>query len=111
MKPPASPETASAPDPSPIDDIPSATERLFVEIADAFDDVGFQQSIRASNADMYTTRRYESAVIPDLASEYAALSECWEARDIPRLKRLLAGYFERRKRLGPEIQKLIDRPN
>jgi len=111
MKPSAPSFPGFIPASKDADDITAATERLFVEIADGFDDTAFQQSVRAANADMYATRRYESAFIPDLGSEYAALSDCWKARDIPRLKALLAAYFERRKRLGPEIQKLIDRPN
>ena len=93
------------------DEITSATERLFIEIADAFDDEGFQRSVRATNADMYKVRRYESALIPDLDSEFQALSECWKARDLPRLRMLLAAYFERREQLSPAIQKLINRPN
>lgn len=87
-------------------DVTAATERLFIEISRTFADQTLREMMPVVNAQLFSTRRYECALIPDLEAEYQALSEAWRARDIPRLKRLLAVYFQRREALEPEFSRL-----
>lgn len=101
-----------SPRPSPIlatvpsSDVTVATERLFIEISRTFADETLREMMPVVNAQLFSTRRYECALIPDLEAEYQALSEAWRARDIPRLKVLLAAYFLRREALEPEFNRL-----
>ena len=111
MKPSSPPPPLHSAGPETDNDVTAATERLFLEISATFEDDSLRGLIPVINEQMFATRRYESALIPDLAAEYQVLSNCWQKRDMPRLKRLLAAYFRRREALGPQIQKLMKRPN
>lgn len=108
---PSSAPPLARPDLHADNEITAATERLFVEISQTFEDEILRNTVTAINEDMYATRRFESALIPDLKAEYDALSACWARRDIPKLKQLLVAYFTRRRDLGPEIEKLKSHPN
>jgi hypothetical protein len=105
MKRPAPPPSPASANVAPKD-VTAATERLFIEISHTFSDETLREMMPVVNAQLFSTRRYECALIPDLEAEYQALSEAWRARDIPRLKRLLAIYFQRREALEPEFNRL-----
>ncbi len=92
-------------------DITAATERLFQDIAEASNSDAVRTSMLAMNSQMYAFRPYEAALIPDLHSEYEALSACWAKRDMVELQRLILAYFKRRQDLAPQLAALINRPN
>ena len=92
-------------------DIAVATEQLFQAIADGAGSAALRESVLLMNKQMAAFRPYEDALIPDREAEYAALSESWAARDWPKLKVLIAAYFQRRESLVPQLAQLIDRPN
>ncbi|HTM81904.1 hypothetical protein [Asticcacaulis sp.] len=106
MKPPSAPTSNICSHAGGDTDVTAATERLFIEISGTFADQTLREMMPVVNAQLFSTRRYECALIPDLEAEYQALSEAWRVRDIPRLKQLLAVYFQRREALEPEFNRL-----
>ncbi|HTM81570.1 hypothetical protein [Asticcacaulis sp.] len=109
--------TSAAP-PSPFppsalaaDDIVEATERLFLEIAEAAGNEAVRQAILTINEQMHSIRPYEAAFISDRQAEFEALSSSWASRDMPELRRLIMVYFERRQDITPQLVSLINNPN
>jgi hypothetical protein len=94
-----------------VPDIAEATNQLVLAIADGSGSPALREAMLAMNRQMAAIRPYEAALIPDREAEYTALSECWAARDWPRLKGLIAAYFARREALAPQLARLINHPN
>ena len=89
------------------EDIISATEALFLDIAKN-SDAGLQGAVKSINSRRRLIRMYEVALIPDREDELAALRACWAARNIPQLKALLVKYYQRRHELAPQIVALMN---
>jgi len=88
-------------------DVTEATERLFLEIADAYNDTA-RNELLAINVKLQVIRPYEQALLPDREIEYQALAECWRRRDLKTLHSLITTYFERRQALLPKFVALIN---
>ena len=93
------------------DDIVEATEKLFVEIAQAAGSEALRQAILSINEQMQLIRPYEAAFISNRQAEFDTLSTSWAARDIPEVKRLITAYFERRQNITPDLVNMITHPN
>ncbi len=106
----AGPDPTAPPARSEVE-ITSATNRLFQAIADGMSNPALRSDILAMNEELAPLRPYEAALISDRQAEYDALSESWAARDWPRLRVLIAAYFERRQALAPQLAQLINCPN
>jgi len=91
------------------EDIVSATEGLFLEIASNAD-ARLKEAVTVMNGRRRLVRLYEAALIPDREEELAALKACWNARDIPRLRDLIFAYYKRRHDLAPQIVALMNAP-
>lgn len=98
-------------DPTAQVDIAEATNQLFQAIANSVGNAALRTDMLAMNEELATFRPYEAALISDREAEYAALSGAWVTRDWPRLKVLIAAYFERRQALAPQLAQLVNRPN
>jgi len=100
-------ETEAFP-PSNDQEIAQATSALFADIAHATGNPTLTAMMERVNAHMVALRGSETPSVPDLVSEFEALSDAWKRRDLPRLNVLLAAYFQRRKNAAAEIAKRID---
>jgi len=89
------------------DEIISATESLFLDMANASEGP-LRDAVEQINDRRRLLRAYEAALIPDRAEELRGLKESWDARDIPRLKALLLAYYKRRQDLAPQIVALMN---